>query len=99
LICQLLEYKSLLIKANCIAAELDCLCSLALVAHESHYCCPVVTEDNDLVILEGKTHPSPLLIPSPGRHPLTEVVVDGFIPNGTKLSSREGNIQLITGKI
>eukprot|EP00210_Caulerpa_lentillifera_P001147 g1104.t1 len=53
LICQLLEYKARLIKATCITAELDCLCSLAQVAYEGNYCCPVVTEDNELIIHQG----------------------------------------------
>jgi len=44
--------------AAAVIAELDCLCSFALVARELGYCRPVLTQDNVLHIKGGEAYES-----------------------------------------
>ena len=66
-------------------ARFDCLLSLAVVAHERKFVCPVVDESVDLEIIEG-------------RHPVVEHVVgaSNFISNDTILNENQ-QMMLITG--
>ena len=61
---------------------LDVLCSLAKVALENNYVCPLFVEDNVLNIKNG-------------RHPVVEKIENKFISNNTHLSA--GEIMIITG--
>ncbi|MBR5231896.1 MAG: DNA mismatch repair protein MutS [Clostridia bacterium] len=65
---------------------LDALLSLARVAIESNYVCPVISESGDLVIRDG-------------RHPVVEKTMsDGmFVPNDTEMNIDEKRMQIITG--
>lgn len=67
-------------------AQLDLLLSLATVAREQNYVCPVVDEGDSLEIEEG-------------RHPVLEKAMQGesFIPNDLHLNSREERLMILTG--
>ena len=71
--------------ARCLAV-LDCLLSLAEAAAQYHYVRPTMTEDQRIVIREG-------------RHPVVERLLAGeiFVPNDTLLDSRECEIMILTG--
>ncbi|DBA75705.1 TPA: MutS protein msh5 [Trebouxia sp. C0005] len=84
LIQRLCEYRPHLNRAVAVAAEVDCLISLALAAREHHYTRPLLTKDNVLHIKQG-------------RHMLTEMVVDNYIPNDTHMNEDDSCIQVITG--
>jgi len=53
LIQRLCEYRPHLNRAVAVAAEVDCLMSLALAAREHHYTRPLLTKDNLLHIKQG----------------------------------------------
>jgi DNA mismatch repair protein MutS len=69
-----------------IIAEIDVFASLAYLAWQNHYSCPVFTESRSLEIKDG-------------RHPVIEKLVEGdeFIPNDTFLDYPDTSIALITG--
>ncbi|GGF89661.1 DNA mismatch repair protein MutS [Paenibacillus abyssi] len=69
-----------------VIAAIDVYQSLATVSAEQRYSRPVITEDFDLRITEG-------------RHPVVEAVMDGipFISNGTALTKDDAPMMLITG--
>lgn len=69
--------------ASNFVGELDCMLSLALVAHQNKYVRPVLTAEDTLEIKNG-------------RHVLQEMVVETFVPNDTSISS-EGRISIISG--
>lgn len=75
-----------LIRMTQIISALDCLVALACAAHEHHFIKPDMTEENVLMIQDG-------------RHPLQELCLNGkpFIPNDILMSKHEGNIKIITG--
>jgi DNA mismatch repair ATPase MutS len=50
---RLTEFQPALARAVALAAEVDCLISLAQVARDFNYCRPVLTEDNVLHIKQG----------------------------------------------
>ncbi|XP_035817661.1 DNA mismatch repair protein MSH5 isoform X11 [Zea mays] len=83
LVCRVLQFIPQLTKAVNFAAELDCILSLATVAHQNNYVRPILTEDSILEIHNG-------------RHALQEMTVDTFIPNDTKIRDA-GRINIITG--
>ena len=56
LIQRLGEYRPHLNRAVAVAAEVDCLMSLALAAREHHYTRPILTKDNVLHIKQGESH-------------------------------------------
>ena len=45
-----------ILKTSQITAEIDIFCGFAINAIEYNYCCPEMTDDNDLYIIEGR-HP------------------------------------------
>ncbi len=67
-------------------ATLDCLLSLAHVAHMHAYTCPQVDESNCIEICKG-------------RHPVIErsLKTGSFIPNDTLIDEKENRLLLITG--
>lgn len=71
----------------CLAAEvvceIDCLISLAVVAKESEWIRPVVTQDCASIEIDR------------GRHAIQELVVPSFIANST--SASPGSIHVVTG--
>ncbi len=69
-----------------IIAEIDVFSSLAFLAWQNHYCCPVFNDSRELQILEG-------------RHPVIEKLVesDKFIPNDTLLDYPDTTVAIITG--
>jgi DNA mismatch repair protein MutS len=73
-------------KAAEAIALMDVFTALARVAVENNYCRPVLTDQPDLVIREG-------------RHPVVERMVPSgeFVPNDTDLIKKEAQILLITG--
>lgn len=83
LVSHVLLFSDHLLKAINFAAELDCILSLAIVAHQNNYVRPILTEENLLDIQNG-------------RHVLQEMTVDTFIPNDTKILHDE-RIIIITG--
>jgi len=64
----------------------DCLNSHALAAIAGQYCAPVITEDDSLIIREG-------------RHPVLEAMNSDqpFVPNDTEMDLENNQILLITG--
>ncbi|HDS45455.1 MAG TPA: DNA mismatch repair protein MutS [Methanomicrobia archaeon] len=69
--------------ANAIA-ELDMLVAFADVAAENSYCCPTVTESDEIVITGG-------------RHPVVEKQVrEGFVPNDVRIGGAV-RLMIITG--
>ncbi|XP_043688455.1 DNA mismatch repair protein MSH5 isoform X4 [Telopea speciosissima] len=83
LVTRILLFSSHLLKAVNFAAELDCLLSLALVAHQNNYVRPNLIAETFLDIRNG-------------RHVLQEMTVDTFIPNDTKILD-DGRVNIITG--
>jgi len=69
-----------------LISEVDCLCSLSLVAKENNYCKPEIKDEGDLVIIEG-------------RHPIVEKVIsrNSFVSNDTHLNNQSKQLVLITG--
>lgn len=67
-------------------AYLDTLCSLATVAVENNYTCPVITGDNVINIVDG-------------RHPVVEKMLKDvpFVPNDTVLDGNQNRCAIITG--
>ncbi|CDY65220.1 BnaCnng46130D [Brassica napus] len=78
-----LLFSAHLLKAVNFVAELDCILSLACVAHQNNYVRPVLTMESLLDIRNG-------------RHVLQEMAVDTFIPNDTEINDN-GRIHIITG--
>jgi len=68
------------------AATCDVLTALATVAGERNYCKPVVTDDYDVRIVNG-------------RHPVLEAVLPAgsFVPNDTRFNLGENEMLIITG--
>ena len=52
---RLMEFQPCLAKAVALAAEVDCLVSLAQCARDYGYCRPKLTQDNVLHIKQGKS--------------------------------------------
>lgn len=67
-------------------ADLDALASLAEVAERNNYCCPRISDDDAIVIRDG-------------RHPVVEGInLDGvFVPNDTALDCEHRRFLIITG--
>ena len=67
-------------------ATLDVLVSLAELAHDRGYCCPVVDDGDTISISEG-------------RHPVIEAMSLGerFVPNDTLLDNRDNQLLILTG--
>ena len=65
---------------------LDALLSLARVAIENNYVRPIMTDDGELIIRDG-------------RHPVVEKTMsDGmFVPNDTEMNTDDKRMQIITG--
>ena len=67
-------------------AVLDVLASLAQVAFNNNYTCPVISNDGAIEIKDG-------------RHPVVEALLDDapFVPNDTSLDNDENRCSIITG--
>ncbi|XP_010545519.1 PREDICTED: DNA mismatch repair protein MSH5 isoform X3 [Tarenaya hassleriana] len=83
LLSHVLLFSAHLLKAVNFVAELDCILSLAFVAHQNNYVRPTLTTE-------------PMLDIHNGRHVLQEMAVDTFIPNDTKITN-DCRINIITG--
>jgi DNA mismatch repair protein MutS len=75
-----------LLQAAAALARLDALASLAEVASANRYVRPRLTDDDAIEIVGG-------------RHPVVEqaALESGFVPNDTRLASREEQILIVTG--
>lgn len=69
-----------------LISEIDCLCSLAIVALENNYCKPEIMNTGELYIQEG-------------RHPVVEKMIprDTFVANDTIINDDDKQLILITG--
>ncbi len=69
-----------------IVATLDVLASLAIVAEDMNYVCPIVDNSGEIDIKEG-------------RHPVIEKMIDSgtFVSNDTYLNKEEDRLSIITG--
>lgn len=69
-----------------VLADLDALTSLAEAAERYNYCCPVVDEEDQIEITDG-------------RHPVVErmSLADGFVPNDVRLDMGQNRFIIITG--
>ena len=67
-------------------ARLDCLCSLAELAHKRGYCRPRVNDSGKIVIREG-------------RHPVVEALLEAerFVPNDAILDAEGDQVIILTG--
>ena len=67
-------------------AQVDVLCSLALVAAKNNYCRPEITDDGTLSITDG-------------RHPVVERMQSDclFVPNDTHMGESDNRVCIITG--
>lgn len=83
---EIIPFSQRVLKVGQAIGRLDTLVSLAHVAKENHYCCPVVHEGNSIEITNG-------------RHPVIELVCrqEAFIPNDTFLNDKNHRLLLITG--
>jgi DNA mismatch repair protein MutS len=65
-------------------AVIDILCNLGKLASKNNYCRPVLSEDSDMLIING-------------RHPVVETMTsEQFVPNDTNLTAQK-QILIITG--
>ncbi|MBP9988805.1 MAG: DNA mismatch repair protein MutS [Ruminococcus sp.] len=67
-------------------ANIDVLCSLAKVALQNNYVCPMMTASNEIIIKDG-------------RHPVVEKMIKDspFVPNDTILDCADNRCAIITG--
>ena len=81
------EYTTALLLNARLLGHADCLISLAMVAKEYNYCKPVVTEEKQIVIKDG-------------RHPVIEQMMpagEKYVPNDIEINSDSQQIVIITG--
>ena len=73
-------------KSANVVANVDVLNSLAVVAEDNNYVCPVVDESGKIEIKSG-------------RHPVIEQMIDSgsFVQNDTNLDKKENRLAIITG--
>lgn len=83
---EIAQYAKTVMRIAQALARLDCLSTLAYVARQYDYCCPLMDEDHVIHIEEG-------------RHPVIEQACkrEKFIPNDTYLDDQEQRLLLITG--
>lgn len=67
-------------------ATLDVIASFAQTAFDNNYCCPNMTVDGGIKLIES-------------RHPVVEKLVDDihFVPNDVNLDTKENRVAIITG--
>lgn len=72
--------------AGSAVAVLDVIASLAQAAFDNNYCCPNITNDGAIRIIEG-------------RHPVVEKLMSDirFVPNDTELDMENNRVSIITG--
>ncbi|MCQ2414036.1 MAG: DNA mismatch repair protein MutS [Clostridia bacterium] len=80
------EMSSRLRQSADYVAAIDVYRSFAEVAGKNNYCCPLVDLSTDLIIKDG-------------RHPVVEHFVTDpyFVPNDTKLDTKDNRLMMITG--
>ncbi|MBC8412304.1 MAG: DNA mismatch repair protein MutS [Nitrospira sp.] len=80
------EYSDRLQQTACAIAELDVLCSFALIAKQHSYERPLIEDSDVIQIIDS-------------RHPVVEILSSGdrFIPNDVLIDSDKNNISIITG--
>ncbi|KAL4235524.1 MutS protein 5 [Mactra antiquata] len=80
----ILEHTSTLLDVLDVAAQLDCLLSLATCANEYNYVRPTITDYNVIEIIGG-------------RHPIQEMCCHMFVPNDIQSNNDYGRIKILTG--
>ncbi|AWD32290.1 DNA mismatch repair protein MutS [Candidatus Kinetoplastibacterium sorsogonicusi] len=72
--------------SNCAKslAQLDVLLNLAIHAYNNNWNLPIISEDNEIIIKDG-------------RHPVVENNIECFIPNSCELKNDANRIYIITG--
>ncbi|XP_059369912.1 mutS protein homolog 5 isoform X3 [Carassius carassius] len=78
------ELDSMLGDLHCDTLELDCLIALAQASLDHGYCCPTLTSNHRLALMES-------------RHPLLELCTPVFVSNTYISSETEGKVKVITG--
>ncbi|XP_026137534.1 mutS protein homolog 5 isoform X3 [Carassius auratus] len=78
------ELDSMLGDLHCDTLELDCLIALAQASLDHGYCCPTLTSNHRLALIES-------------RHPLLELCTPVFVSNTYISSETEGKVKVITG--
>ncbi|XP_059369909.1 mutS protein homolog 5 isoform X1 [Carassius carassius] len=79
-----LQRSHCLYKVMSLCAELDCLIALAQASLDHGYCCPTLTSNHRLALMES-------------RHPLLELCTPVFVSNTYISSETEGKVKVITG--
>ncbi len=82
----ILTYLPFLQELSTAVAQIDCLLSFAQTAFQKNYCCPTLSEDDALNIVQG-------------RHPMVETTLPQgkFVPNDSRLNTTTHQLLLITG--
>lgn len=80
------QFNKTVLRIGQAIGRLDALISLAFVANENNYCCPMIEESHRLEIIEG-------------RHPVIELACkrERFVPNDTVMNDHLDRLLLITG--
>ena len=78
------ELREKLIKNAKSLSELDVLIGLAFVAQEKNWACPLINENDELNIIEGK-------------HPVVDLLSSNFVENSLYLSEKKSKSWIITG--
>lgn len=83
---EIAKYRQRILRTAQGIAVIDCLHSLALIAHQRHYTRPIVNDSTELKIIGG-------------RHPVIESakMAERFITNDTYLNGDDQRLFLITG--
>ena len=73
-------------KTASAVATLDVIASLAQAAFDNNYCCPTITADGGIRLIDS-------------RHPVVEKLVNDtrFVPNDVNLDTEENRVAIITG--
>ncbi|KAF4104384.1 hypothetical protein G5714_015371 [Onychostoma macrolepis] len=79
-----LQRSDCLYRVMSLCAELDCLIALAQASLDHSYCCPTLTSNHRLALIES-------------RHPLLELCTPVFVSNTYISSETEGKVKVITG--
>jgi DNA mismatch repair protein MutS len=83
---EIAQYAKAVLHIARAVAHLDCLSTLAILARQHHYCCPLVDKSQIISIVEGK-------------HPVLDQICmkEKFIPNDTYLDTEQQRLILLTG--
>lgn len=82
----IIKHTQIIQKVSYQIAQLDCWTNLAQIAQKNHYCRPLMTNNGEIKITQG-------------RHPVIEHFLTNsqFVPNDTLLDTKNNQLAIITG--